>query len=114
MLKTFGERIHRELLFKDRYVRITALGAFQEVGRSAVLVETTESRVLMDVGVNPSVNFGERMFPKLDIDQLRLEELDAVVLTHAHLDHSGMIPFLFKYGYDGPVYTTQPTRDIMR
>ncbi|BCS91938.1 Ribonuclease J [Metallosphaera sp. J1] len=113
MLKTFGERIHRELLFKDRYVRVTALGAFQEVGRSAVLVETPESRVLMDVGVNPSVNFGERMFPKLDIDQLRLEDLDAVVLTHAHLDHSGMIPFLFKYGYDGPVYTTQPTRDIM-
>ncbi|QKQ99887.1 beta-CASP ribonuclease aCPSF1 [Metallosphaera tengchongensis] len=113
ILKTFGERIHRELLFKDRYVRITALGAFQEVGRSAVLVETPESRILMDVGVNPSVNFGERMFPKLDIDQLRLEDVDAVVLTHAHLDHSGMIPFLFKYGYEGPVYTTQPTRDIM-
>jgi len=112
-LKVFGERIHREIIFKDRYVRITALGAFQEVGRSAVLVETPESRVLLDVGVNPSVNSGERMFPKLDIDQLRLEDLDAVVLTHAHLDHSGMIPFLFKYGYEGPVYATQPTRDIM-
>jgi len=113
ILKVFGERIHREIIFKDRYVRITALGAFQEVGRSAVLVETPESRVLLDVGVNPSVNSGERMFPKLDIDQLRLEDLDAVVLTHAHLDHSGMIPFLFKYGYEGPVYATQPTRDIM-
>ncbi|TRM89596.1 beta-CASP ribonuclease aCPSF1, partial [Sulfolobus sp. A20-N-G8] len=43
----------------------------------------------------------------------KLEELDAVVVTHAHLDHCGMIPFLFKYGYEGPVYATPPTRDIM-
>ncbi|MFP3165556.1 MAG: beta-CASP ribonuclease aCPSF1, partial [Acidianus sp.] len=113
ILKTFGDRIHREVLFKDRYVRITALGAFQEIGRSAILVETPESRVLLDTGVNPSVNFGERMFPKLDIDQLRLEDLDAVVITHAHLDHCGMVPYLFKYGYEGPVYTTPPTRDVM-
>jgi len=113
ILKTFGERIHREVIYKDRYVRITALGAFQEIGRSAVLVETSESRVLLDTGVNPSVNFGEKMYPKLDIDQLRLEDLDAVIITHAHLDHCGMVPFLFKYGYEGPVYTTQPTRDVM-
>ncbi|BDC19073.1 beta-CASP ribonuclease aCPSF1 [Acidianus sp. HS-5] len=113
ILKTFGDRIHREVIFKDRYVRITALGAFQEIGRSAILVETPESRILLDTGVNPSVNFGERMFPKLDIDQLRLEDLDAVVITHAHLDHCGMVPYLFKYGYEGPVYTTPPTRDVM-
>jgi len=113
MLRSFGERIHRELLFKDRYVRVTALGGFHEVGRSAVLVETQESRVLLDTGVNPSVSFGERMYPKLDLEQLNLEDVDAVVVTHAHLDHSGMIPFLFKYGYEGPVYATPPTRDIM-
>ncbi|AWR97361.1 beta-CASP ribonuclease aCPSF1 [Acidianus sulfidivorans JP7] len=113
ILKTFGERIHRDLIFKNKYVRITALGAFQEIGRSAILVETPESRVLLDVGVNPSVNFGERMYPKLDIDQLRLEDLDAVVITHAHLDHCGMVPYLFKYGYEGPVYATPPTRDVM-
>ncbi|AOL15745.1 hypothetical protein BFU36_02270 [Sulfolobus sp. A20] len=111
MLRTFGERIHRELLFSNGYVRITALGGFQEVGRSAVLVETPESRVLLDVGLNPSVTQGERLYPMLD--QLKLEELDAVVVTHAHLDHCGMIPFLFKYGYEGPVYATPPTRDIM-
>lgn len=113
ILHSFGERIHRELLFKDRYVRITALGGFMEVGRSAVLVETPESKVLLDVGLNPSVNGGERLFPKLDIEQVDLEDIDAVVITHAHMDHSGMIPFLFKYGYEGPVYTTSPTRDIM-
>ncbi|ACP45642.1 beta-lactamase domain protein [Sulfolobus islandicus Y.G.57.14] len=114
ILKVFGERIHRETVFQDKYVRITALGGFLEVGRSAVLVETPESKVLLDVGLNPSANmFGEKLFPRLDIDQLKIEELDAVVITHAHLDHCGMVPFLFKYGYEGPVYTTVPTRDIM-
>ncbi|MEM0188583.1 MAG: beta-CASP ribonuclease aCPSF1 [Saccharolobus sp.] len=114
ILKTFGERIHRETIFEDKYVRITALGGFQEVGRSAVLVETPESKVLLDVGLNPSANLaGEKFFPKLDIDQLRLEDLDAVIVTHAHLDHCGMVPYLFKYGYEGPVYTTAPTRDVM-
>lgn len=113
ILHSFGERIHRETLFKDRYVRITALGGFMEIGRSAVLVETPESKVILDVGLNPSVSTGESLFPKLDIDQVNLEDIDAIVITHAHMDHSGMIPFLFKYGYEGPVYTTSPTRDIM-
>jgi KH/beta-lactamase-domain protein len=113
ILKIFGERIHREVLYKDKYVRITALGGFLEVGRSSVLIETPESKVLLDVGANPSNMYSEKMYPKLDIDQLRLEELDAIVITHAHLDHCGLVPFLFKYGYEGPVYVTPPTRDIM-
>lgn len=113
ILRSFGERIHRELLFRDRYVRITGLGGFNEVGRSAVLIETPESRVIMDVGVNPSISYGERMYPRLEIEQLKLEELDAVVVTHAHMDHAGLIPYLFKYGYNGPIYVTPPTRDIM-
>ncbi|MGC9104864.1 MAG: beta-CASP ribonuclease aCPSF1 [Thermoprotei archaeon] len=112
-LRTFGERIHRDVIYKSGDVRVIGLGAFQEVGRSAILVETPESKVLLDVGLNPSVGWGEDLFPKLDMDELRLEELDAVIVTHAHLDHCGMVPFLFKYGYDGPVYVTEPTRDIM-
>lgn len=45
---------------------------------------------------------------------LQNNELDAVVVTHAHLDHSGLVPYLFKHGfYDGPIYTTYPTRDLM-
>ena len=42
-----------------------------------------------------------------------LSEIDAVVITHAHMDHCGILPVLFKYGYDGPVYCTPPTRDLM-
>ncbi|HIH25052.1 TPA: beta-CASP ribonuclease aCPSF1, partial [Candidatus Woesearchaeota archaeon] len=41
------------------------------------------------------------------------DELDAIILSHAHLDHCGFIPYLFKFGYRGPIYCTEPTRDIM-
>ena len=46
-------------------------------------------------------------------EALPMEKMDAVILTHAHLDHAGMLPVLFRYGYRGPVYCTPPTRDMM-
>jgi uncharacterized protein len=49
----------------------------------------------------------------LDAPEFNISELDAVIVTHSHLDHSGLIPYLFKYGYEGPVYCTYPTRDVM-
>ncbi len=113
VLRAVGERIHRDTIFKDQYLRITALGGFREVGRSAILVETAESKVLLDFGFNPSAPSPRQMMPRLDAIGVTPEEIDAVVLTHAHLDHCGLIPFLFKYGYQGPVYTTKATRDLM-
>ncbi len=112
-LRYVGERIHRDVLFKTNYVRITALGGFQEVGRSGILLETRESRIILDLGVNVGGPDYERKYPYIDIDNLRIEELDAVVVTHAHLDHCGLVPLLFKYGYRGPVYVTKPTRELM-
>ena len=112
VLRSVGERIHRGVIFENRYVRITALGGFMEVGRSAILVETSESKVLLDVGINPGGQ-GYNLYPRLDLSQIPIEELDAVVVTHAHLDHMGLVPYLFKYGYRGPVYATKPTRDLM-
>jgi len=106
-----GNRIHRPLLFKNNYVRITALGAFKEVGRSAILLETKESKVLLDFGANVSSYDPQKHFPKAE--GLPLDDLDAVVVTHAHLDHCGLVPWLYKYGYRGPVYVTHPTRDLM-
>jgi len=112
-LKYLGDRIHRDVIFKNNYVRITALGGFMEVGRSAILLETRESRVLLDFGINIGASTPDRAYPMIDIDEFNLADLDAVVITHAHLDHMGLVPMLYKYGYRGPVYVTRPTRELM-
>ena len=113
ILRTVGERIFRPLIYEVGDVRITALGGFQEVGRSAILVQTRESQVLLDCGINPGASAPFDAFPRLDVPQFDLEALDAVVISHAHLDHCGLLPFLFKYGYDGPVYCSAPTSSLM-
>lgn len=113
ILRTVGERIFRPMVHDAGDVRITALGGFQEVGRSAILVQTRESNVLLDCGINPGSTKSPDAFPRLDIPQFDLDALDAIVISHAHLDHCGFLPFLFKYGYDGPVYCSAPTSSLM-
>ncbi len=110
ILRKIGRRIHREQKAKDGWVRFTTLGGAREVGRSCFLLQTPESRVLLDCGVN--VASDNKSFPHLEVPELRLPELDALVLTHAHLDHCGFAPYLFKYGFEGPVYCTPATRDL--
>jgi KH/beta-lactamase-domain protein len=89
------------------------LGGFRQVGRSSILVQTRESNVLLDCGINPGSTIPTVAFPRLDTPQFDLDALDAVVISHAHLDHCGFLPFLFKYGYDGPVYCSAPTSSLM-
>ena len=113
ILRTVGERIFRPKAFEVGDVRITALGGVQEVGRSAFLVQTRESSILLDCGVNPGSQRPFESFPRLDNPAFELESLDAVVVSHAHLDHCGLVPFLYKYGYDGPVYCSAPTSNMM-
>ena len=113
-LHDVGKKIRLKKSVGDEWVRVTALGGFRQVGRSAVLVQTEESNVLMDAGINPSAEPGTKdNFPYLNAPELDLGKLDAVILSHAHMDHCGMIPYLYKMGYDGPLYATEPTRDLM-
>lgn len=113
-LHEVGEKLQRGEAPDDEWVRIGGLGGFRQVGRSSVLIQTEESKVLMDCGVNPSAEPGSQdNYPYLDAPELDLRDLDAVVLSHAHSDHSMMAPYLYKMGYDGPLYCTKPTRDLM-
>ncbi|MCD6089268.1 beta-CASP ribonuclease aCPSF1 [Candidatus Bathyarchaeota archaeon] len=113
ILRNVGERIFRPLVYEVGDVRITMLGGAREVGRSAILVETRESKVLLDCGINPGSSKPFEAFPRFDAGQFDLGSLDAVVISHAHLDHCGFLPFLYKYGYDGPVYCSIPNLSLM-
>ncbi len=110
MLRRVAKKLARPMIGGEQWVRVTAMGGFRQVGRSASLLTTRESKVLIDCGLDP----GSEETPYFAIPEAQpLSDLDAVVITHAHLDHCGTLPALFKYGYDGPVYCTAPTRDLM-
>lgn len=113
ILRNVGERIFRAQTFTTEDVTVTFLGAARQVGRSAMLVETSESRVLLDCGLAPGASSSIDMFPRFDSRIDEIMNLDAVVISHAHLDHMGVLPFLFKYGYRGPVFLLEPTLALM-
>ena len=113
LFRKFGSRIYRPKRSSAPWVRLTALGSYREVGRAMHMVTTNESRVLVDCGAKPTNNRSE-IQPFFDAPELLpLDNIDAVIITHAHVDHIGMLPVLFKFGYRGPVYCTPPTRDLM-
>ena len=114
-LHNLGVKLTAPVRPGETWVRLTALGGHREVGRSATLVSTNNSKILVDCGMinQPSDDTPWAEAPYLYIPEAQpLSSIDAVVLTHAHLDHSGLVPLLYKYGYDGPIYMTPPTRDL--
>jgi len=107
-----GRKICQPMPSSD-WVRLVGLGGFREIGRSCILLQTQHSKILMDCGANTATSESGKAYPYLNMLGFGLEELDAVIISHGHMDHMGFVPYLFAYGYDGPVYTTPPTRDIM-
>jgi len=112
-LNQVGKKIYKEWNPEkvEEWIRVTFLGGGRQVGRSCILLSTPQTKVLLDCGINVAGK-GKEKFPYLDVSEFKINELDAIILTHAHLDHSGLIPYLFKMGYDGPIYMTAPTRDV--
>ncbi|MEM7820426.1 MAG: MBL fold metallo-hydrolase [Candidatus Aenigmatarchaeota archaeon] len=113
-LHNVGKRIYeqRKSTAEDMWARVSILGAGREVGRSCFLLQTPESKVLIDCGLNIAAT-GRHAYPYLNVPEFNIEDLDAVIISHAHLDHCGFLPYLYKMGYKGPTYLTEPTRDIM-
>ena len=112
-LKSIGEEIFRPRLVQKSEVSLLTLGGFAQVGRSCMLLTTPDSKVLIDCGINPGARTPSEAFPRLDWANISLDELDAIVIGHAHLDHTGFLPVLTKYGYKGPIYCTEPTLPMM-
>ena len=112
LLQRLGRQIHQGSKYPNDWARVTSMGGFKEVGRSSMLLQTPNSRVLLDCGVNVAAPDNKTAFPYLNAPEFSIEELDAVIISHAHLDHCGFVPYLYHYGYEGPVYCTTPTRDL--
>lgn len=91
-------------------MKITFLGAAREVTGSCYLVESREARILVDCGMFQGHRLADaKNFADLAFDP---KTIDAVFLTHAHLDHSGRLPVLCKLGFRGPIYATPPTTKL--
>jgi uncharacterized protein len=106
-----GEKIYAELRDSPhKYIKLTGLGGYREVGRSCSLVETQNTRLMLDAGVNFS---DHDPYPYIDALGYPLSEIDVVVISHAHSDHNILLPYLNRLGFKGPVFCTEPTRDLM-
>ncbi len=129
IIKSIRKMLHRESKYRKKFlddlgkkiyspskdvewIRFTALGGFREVGRSCILLQTPQSTVMLDCGINVGA-VSQKPFPYLDAPEFHIQDLDAVVVSHAHLDHCGLLPYLYEYGYRGPLYGTRPNRDLM-
>ncbi len=88
---------------------VKVLGAANEVGRSGFLVNCNGTNLLLDYGVL----FGRRGTPPGYPLHVKPKDLDAIIITHAHLDHSGYVPSLFVSG-NTDVYATPPTFDLSK
>jgi hypothetical protein len=112
-LNEVGEKIYKEWNPEkvEEWVRLTFLGGARQVGRSCLLLQTPNSKILIDCGIDVA-STGKDKYPYFDVPEFDIQTIDAVVLSHAHLDHVGLLPYLYKMGYKGPVYMTHPTRDI--
>ncbi|XP_059944752.1 integrator complex subunit 11 isoform X2 [Mesoplodon densirostris] len=96
-------------------IRVTPLGAGQDVGRSCILVSIAGKNVMLDCGMHMGFS-DDRRFPDFSYITRsgRLTDfLDCVIISHFHLDHCGALPYFSEMvGYDGPIYMTQPTQAI--
>jgi len=90
-------------------LKINVLGAANEVGRSGFLVNCNGTNLLLDYGVL----FGRRGSPPKYPKHVKPKDVDSIIITHAHLDHSGYVPSLFVSGHCN-VYATPPTIDLSR
>lgn len=99
-------------MIKKKSISIQFLGGVGTVTGSKFLLKTPSSRILVDCGLFQGIKeLRLQNWQKLPVDPA---EIDAVILTHAHLDHSGYLPLLVRNGFTGKIYCTAPTKELAK
>ncbi|EJW01455.1 hypothetical protein EDEG_00447 [Edhazardia aedis USNM 41457] len=99
-------------MFDYQKLKITPLGAGNEVGRSCIHIEYKQTQLLLDIGIHPAFT-GPCALPFLDV--IDLHKIDALFVTHFHLDHAGALPYLTeKTNFKGKIFMTHPTKSILK
>lgn len=91
-------------------MKLTFFGGAGTVTGSKILLEVNYKKIMIDCGLFQGLK--ELRLKNWDNMPQELKELDLVILTHAHLDHTGYLPVLVKNGYLGKIYCTNPTKDL--
>jgi metallo-beta-lactamase family protein len=93
-------------------MKIKFLGAARAVTGSCFIIETDKTRFAVDCGMHQGSTEVEKR--NWDIDDYDPKHIDFFLITHAHIDHSGLLPRMTKNGFRGPVYATEPTGDLIK
>ena len=102
--------LHLQWGSRGIYMQLRFLGAAGTVTGSKSLIISHGRRILVDCGLYQGIkNERERNWQTLPV---AADKIDAIVLTHAHIDHSGYLPALVRQGYEGPIYCSEGTRDL--
>lgn len=92
-------------------MKITFMGAARTVSGSCYILECGNKRFAVDCGLHQGNKEIEKR--NWNFDQYDAKQLDFILITHAHIDHTGLLPALVSKGFKGPIYCTAPTRDLL-
>jgi metallo-beta-lactamase family protein len=93
-------------------MKIKFLGAARAVTGSCFVIETDQARFAVDCGMHQGSALIEKR--NWNADVYEAEKIDFFLITHAHIDHSGLLPLMVKNGFHNPIYTTEPTGDLVK
>ena len=93
-------------------MKIKFLGAAREVTGSCFIIETDKARFAVDCGMHQGTDEIEKR--NWDVDIYEPGRIDFILITHAHIDHSGLLPRIVQKGFRGPIYATEPTGDLIK
>ena len=93
-------------------MKIKFLGAARAVTGSCFVIETDQARFAVDCGMHQGSALIEKR--NWNVDIYEPENIDFFLITHAHIDHSGLLPLVVQKGFRGPIYVTEPTGDLVK